>query len=105
MATNKDIIEKLECVETKLMNGELEQIHQTVTEIKEVLLDPEDGIIVRVNKNTFWRKQINRRKFRYIYFLCDKREKKRLIKTLKHPVSDSYPKDLGEVSDIIEKFA
>ena len=59
MATNKDIIEKLECVETKLMNGELEQIHQTVTEIKEVLLDPEDGIIVRVNKNTYWRKQIN----------------------------------------------
>ena len=59
MATNKDIIEKLECVETKLMNGELEQIHQTVKEIKEVLLDPEDGIIVRVNKNTYWRKQIN----------------------------------------------
>ena len=61
MATNKDIIEKLECVETKLMNGELEQIHQTVTEIKEVLLDPEDGLIVRVNKNTYWRKQIDTR--------------------------------------------
>ena len=59
MATNKDIIEKLECVETKLMSGELEQIHQVVKEIKEVLLDPEDGIIVRVNKNTYWRKQIN----------------------------------------------
>ena len=59
MATNKDIIEKLECVETKLMNGELEEIHQTVKEIKEVLLDPEDGIIVRVNKNTYWRRQID----------------------------------------------
>ena len=59
MATNKDIIEKLECVETKLMSGELEEIHETVKEIKEVLLDPEDGIIVRVNKNTYWRKQIN----------------------------------------------
>ena len=64
MATNKDIIEKLECVETKLMNGELEQIHQTVTEIKEVLLDPEDGIIVRVNKNTFWRKEIDADEFK-----------------------------------------
>tara|TARA_B000000557_G_C20410724_1_gene290438 strand:+ start:215 stop:448 length:234 start_codon:yes stop_codon:yes gene_type:complete len=41
------------------MNGELEEIHETVKEIKEVLLDPEDGIIVRVNKNTYWRKQIN----------------------------------------------
>ena len=59
MATNKDILKKLDCVENKLMSGELEEIHQTVTEIKEVLLDPEDGIIVRVNKNTYWRKQIN----------------------------------------------
>jgi hypothetical protein len=59
MATNKEIIKKLECVETKLMNGELEEIHTTVKEIKEVLLDPEDGIIVRVNKNTYWRKQID----------------------------------------------
>ena len=59
MATNKDILKKLDCVESKIMNGELEQIHQTVKEIKEVLLDPEDGIIVRVNKNTFWRKQID----------------------------------------------
>ena len=59
MATNKDIIEKLDCVEARLTNGELEEIHQTVKEIKEVLLDPEDGIIVRVNKNTYWRKQIN----------------------------------------------
>ena len=50
MATNKDIIQKLECVETKLMSGELEEIHETVKEIKEVLLDPEDGLIVRVNK-------------------------------------------------------
>ena len=59
MATNKDILKKLDCVETKLMSGELEEIHETVKEIKEVLLDPEDGIIVRVNKNTYWRKQID----------------------------------------------
>ena len=64
MATNKDIIQKLECVETKLMSGELEEIHQTVKEIKEVLLDPEDGIIVRVNKNTFWRKEIDADEFK-----------------------------------------
>ncbi len=34
MASNKDIIEKLECVESRLTNGELEEIHQTVKEIK-----------------------------------------------------------------------
>ena len=64
MATNKDIIEKLDCVQTKLMSGELEEIHQTVKEIKEVLLDPEDGLIVRVNKNTFWRKEIDADEFK-----------------------------------------
>ena len=31
-----------------------EEISQTVKEIKEILLDPEDGLIVRVNKNTYW---------------------------------------------------
>ena len=64
MATNKDIIQKLECVETKLMSGELEEIHETVKEIKEVLLDPEDGLIVRVNKNTFWRKELDADEFK-----------------------------------------
>ena len=64
MATNKDILKKLDCVENKLMNGELEEIHETVKEIKEVLLDPEDGIIVRVNKNTYWRKEIDSDEFK-----------------------------------------
>ncbi len=57
--TNREIIEKLECLDAKFENGEIEQIHQVVKEIKEILLDPEDGVIVRVNKNTYWRKQIN----------------------------------------------
>ena len=64
MATNKDILKKLDCVENKLMSGELEEIHETVKEIKEVLLDPEDGIIVRVNKNTYWRKEIDSDEFK-----------------------------------------
>ena len=59
MPTNKEIIEKLECLEANYSNGQLEEIHATVKEIKEILLDPEDGIIVRVNKNTYWRKQID----------------------------------------------
>ena len=66
MATNKEIIQKLECVEEKLLSGELEEIHTTVKEIKEVLLDPEDGLIVRVNKNTFWRKEIDADEFKLL---------------------------------------
>ena len=64
MATNQEIIKKLECVETKLMGGELEEIHQTVKEIKEILLDPEDGLIVRVNKNTYWRRELDADEFK-----------------------------------------
>ena len=59
MATNRDILQRLESFEEKLPNGELEDMHKMIKEIKEILLDPEDGIIVRVNKNTYWRKQIN----------------------------------------------
>ena len=64
MATNKDIIEKLQCVESRLTNGELEEMHEMIKEIKEVLLDPEDGLIVRVNKNTYWRKEIDADEFK-----------------------------------------
>ena len=59
MATNKDIIERLNCIEANVSTGQLEEIHETVKEIKEILLDPEDGLIVRVNKNTYWRRQID----------------------------------------------
>ena len=63
-ATNKEIIEKLECLEARVSGNELKEIHQTVTEIKEILLDPEDGVIVRVNKNTFWRKELDADEFK-----------------------------------------
>ena len=64
MATNKDILQRLESIESKLPNGELEEMHEMIKEIKEILLDPEDGIIVRVNKNTFWRKEIDADEFK-----------------------------------------
>tara|TARA_B100000214_G_C23658976_1_gene486547 strand:+ start:308 stop:592 length:285 start_codon:yes stop_codon:yes gene_type:complete len=64
MATNKDIIQRLECIENRLPNGELKEIHETVKEIKEILLDPEDGLIVRVNKNTYWRKELDADEFK-----------------------------------------
>ena len=64
MATNKDILQRLESIEEKLPNGELEDMHKMIKEIKEILLDPEDGLIVRVNKNTFWRKEIDADEFK-----------------------------------------
>ena len=92
MATNKDILKKLDCVETKLMSGELEEIHETVKEIKEVLLDPEDGIIVRVNKNTYWRKQIN---------IQEIEELKSFKKNVTHALWGIYSLVLGVIAKLI----
>ena len=62
--TNKEIIEKLDCLEARVSGNELKEIHQVVNEIKEILLDPEDGLIVRVNKNTYWRKELDADEFK-----------------------------------------
>ena len=62
--TNKEICERLECIEQRLPNGELKEIHENVKEIKQILLDPEDGLIVRVNKNTYWRREIDSDEFK-----------------------------------------
>jgi predicted nucleic acid-binding Zn-ribbon protein len=75
MSTQKDILEliltEIATMKTKLPNGELkrmeEAIHdlrdnyttlkEDVSDIKYTLLNPEDGIIVRVNKNSEYRKE------------------------------------------------
>ena len=62
--TNKHIIERLECMEKRLPNGELLEMHENIKEIKEILLDPEDGIVIRVNKNTYWRKEMDADEFK-----------------------------------------
>ena len=58
MATNKDLLEKLDTIQEKVCNQDIEQIKGDLKEIKEILLDPEDGLVVRINKNTFWRKTL-----------------------------------------------
>ena len=46
----------------------------------------------------YWMKTL-RRKFRYIYFLCDKREKLKIMKTLTHKIS-KYPSKIEGVTEI-----
>ena len=62
--TNKHLAERLDCIEKKMPNGELKEMHENIKEIKEILLDPEDGIIVRVNKNTYWRRELDADEFK-----------------------------------------
>lgn len=72
-ATQKDLIEEIlkeiGSMKTKLPNGELKRMEQTInalhefqqdlkedfSDIKYTLLNPENGVIVRVNKNTEFR--------------------------------------------------
>ena len=90
--TNKEICERLECIEQRLPNGELKEIHENVKEIKEILLDPEDGIIVRVNKNTYWRHQIDSDEFKAII---------RWKQAMTHAMWISYSTILGIIIKIV----
>ena len=90
--TNKEICERLECIEQRLPNGELEEIHENVKEIKAILLDPEDGIIVRVNKNTYWRHQIDSDEFKALI---------RWKQAMTHAMWISYSTILGIIIKIV----
>lgn len=57
------VLQELSSIKKSLPNGELKLVMKSVDEmkedladIKEVLMDPEDGVIVKVNKNTEFRK-------------------------------------------------
>jgi len=63
---NKQIEERLQCIEARLPNGEIKEMHEMITDIKNILLDPEDGIIVRVNKNTYGRRQLDADEFKLL---------------------------------------
>jgi hypothetical protein len=66
-----EILDALELIKAKMPNGEIkviqekisgiessqEDMHEDLRLIKKQLLDPEDGIVVRVNKNTEFRKK------------------------------------------------
>ena len=52
--------------------------------------------------HTFWRKE-EPEKHRYIYFLCSKKDKKKMMKSLKHPPL-SYPKNPDNYVVKIEKI-
>lgn len=67
--TQKDLLEsvlsELKHIKTHMPNGELKQIQKDFTEIKDdiselkyMLLNPEDGVIVNTNKNTEYRREL-----------------------------------------------
>tara|TARA_Y100001973_G_scaffold59223_1_gene87176 strand:+ start:74 stop:433 length:360 start_codon:yes stop_codon:yes gene_type:complete len=68
--TNKEILEEIEFLKKKMPNGEFallkksvedlhggqETLRSSIRELKKQLLDPEDGVVVRVNRNSEFRK-------------------------------------------------
>ena len=73
--TNKEILEEIEFLKTKLPNGEFallkksvedlhggqETLRSSIRELKKQLLDPDDGVVVRVNRNSDFRKESEER--------------------------------------------
>jgi len=73
--TNKEILEEIEFLKTKLPNGEFallkksvedlsdgqEALKASIRELKQQLLDPDDGVVVRVNRNSEFRKDSEQR--------------------------------------------
>lgn len=43
--------------EFKAMIEDMKELREDVSELKYTLLNPEDGVIVKTNKNTWWREQ------------------------------------------------
>ena len=73
--TNKEILEEIEFLKTKLPNGEFallkksvedlhggqETLRSSIRELKQQLLDPDNGVVVRVNRNSEFRKDSEQR--------------------------------------------
>ena len=73
--TTKEILEEIEFLKTKLPNGEFALLKKSVEdlsggqnalkssirELKQQLLDPDNGVVVRVNRNSDFRKESEQR--------------------------------------------
>ena len=73
--TNKEILEEIEFLKKKLPNGEFALLKKSVEdlsigqnalkssirELKQQLLDPDGGVVVRVNRNSDFRKESEQR--------------------------------------------
>ena len=73
--TNKEILEEIEFLKTKLPNGEFallkksvedlsggqESLKSSIRELKQQLLDPDNGVVVRVNRNSEFRRDSEQR--------------------------------------------
>ena len=69
--TNKEILEQIEILKGKMPNGELtllkksvedlqldnKELRDTIRELKRQLLDPDKGVVIRVNRNSEFRRE------------------------------------------------
>ena len=62
MATNKDIIKEMALMEQRidLMDEKLEKMDKKLDMLTEKLLDPDYGVVARVNRNTSSRKILSK---------------------------------------------
>lgn len=80
----KSVLLELSNIKSGMPNGELKQLSDKVEEIKEdvselkfLLMNPEEGVIVKVNKNTDFRRDKERQATSYAKYISDLEEMKR----------------------------
>ena len=72
------VLSELKSIRTGMPNGELKQILESqremkedISELKYTLLNPEDGVIVKVNRNTDFRKSSEKKSDEYHQLIKD----------------------------------
>jgi hypothetical protein len=109
-----EILDALEIIKKQLPNGELKAIQEKITNIdstqedmkedlraiKRQLLDPEDGIVVRVNKNTEFRKKSEAEEKDFQKLITEHHDLQ-AFKTKKEAEEKEYQKMLDEHKEIL----
>jgi len=114
VATNKEILEQIDELRKKIPNGELtllaksiedlqigqKELKDDIRDLKKQLLDPNGGVVVRVNKNSSFRREQEKKISGYE----DALDKFKVVLTWKDGVSKALWILFGTVAGLLAKL-
>ena len=114
MATNKEILEQIDDLRKKIPNGEItllaksiedlqigqKELKDDIRDLKKQLLDPDDGVVVRVNKNSSFRREQEKKISGYE----DALDKFRVVLTWKDGVNKALWILFGTLAGLLAKL-
>jgi len=114
VATNKEILEQIDDLRKKIPNGEItllaksiedlqigqKELKDDIRDLKKQLLDPDDGVVVRVNKNSSFRREQEKKISGYE----DALDKFRVVLTWKDGVNKALWILFGTLAGLLAKL-